>query len=300
MIMRPLAAVVLAGACTCARAQTEPLLSGPKVEEARLPGIEETLTGAGPQLPGMSAGGVPNTVFRRAIEALGGEDVPDVLRLTAAQGAEIAALQRAHAVALRGYLAEHQDEIAELRRAARRAGPEGRADRRVSRPSGGADRSPPSDVGAKGRTGRNREAMDGVMGEAGETMGGLEVDPQELRRRIQAIRRGGPQDLDVQTRIWSVLTEGQQAEVGKRIEAYRAEEEKRRQQRYMQRFLSSRAESGGGSGDESGGEIDLSPELALFERGLPARLRERLGNLEPEQRVRLLKRLQERASDRRR
>jgi len=266
---RPLGLIASLAVCPVgALGQTEPLLSGPKVEESRLPGIEETLTDTQTRMQGMGAEAVPSGVFRRAIESLRGQEAPEEVRLSQDQEDEIAALQRDHARALRAYLAEHQDKIDELRRAARNI--ERQAD--------------PNQRRSNDRPERARRP------ESSEPMSDRASDPREIRRQIQALRQGGPQETDVQTRIWGVLAEAQRDAVEEQIDAYRAQLEKRRQERSMRRFMESRR-----SQNPASTTTTLDPDLAQFERSLPERLRQRLRNLEPEQRVRLLERLQSRS-----
>jgi hypothetical protein len=266
--------------------EAKPLLSGPDVEESRLPGVEQSMTGSADRLPGMSEGDVPAGVFRRAVQALQGEEVADGLRLTPDQAAEIARLQREHARAMREFMAEHQEEINQLRRMARTSERTDRrqidqreTDRRVT------DRPLRRATDQRPQGGQAEPMSDAPQ---------ARMDPRELRRRIQAIRQAGPKDVDVQTRVWNVLDEAQQEFVGERIQVYREEQERLRQERYMQRFIESRrAESRSDAPPTS----DLPPELREFERSLPQRLRDRLAQLDSDQRVRLLKRLQARAQE---
>lgn len=278
----------------------KPLLSGPEVEESRLPGVEQSMTGSTDRLPGMSEGDVPAAVFRRAIQELQGQDVPEGVRLTPDQAAAIARLQREHAQAVREFMADHQDEINQLRRrartdAARAPREEGPTDRR--RPAQPDRRT--TDRRPQGQEGQGQEGRERAMSDMPEISDAPQSrpDPRDLRQRIQAIRQAGPKDSDVQTRVWNVLTEPQQELVGERIQVYREEQERLRQERYMQRFIESRRKASP-SDVRTPRQSDLPPELREFERTLPQRLRDRLGQLDSDQRVRLLKRLQARDRER--
>ena len=177
----------------------ELLLAGPKVETARLPGLEESFSGGAMRMPGMGERPVPMRVFRRVFEVLRAESVDEQLRLTEEQQEQLGELGREHAQAVREHMQPYSDEIARLRRAV-----------------GPRDNSRETDAQPR------RGGQDAIS---------------VLHRRLAQIRGTGPSDVSLQTRMWTVLTEPQRELVQARIEAWREEMAERRTQQEMERYM---------------------------------------------------------------
>ena len=229
----------------------ELVLAGPKVETARLPGLEESFSGGAMRMPGMGERPVPMRVFRRMFEVLLAESVDEQLRLTEEQEAELRELGRQHAQAVREHMQPYSDEIARLRRAA-----------------GSRDTSGETDAQPR------RGGQDAVS---------------VLQRRLAQIRRTGPSDVSLQTRMWTVLTEPQRELVQAQIEVWREEMAERRTQQVMERYMRQ-------SRDSSPSTRDRAPmtDAGPFERQLSERLRRSIRQLAPEARRKLLERLRQR------
>ena len=104
----------------------ELILAGPKVETARLPGLEESFSGGAMRMPGMGERPVPMRVFRRVFAVLRAASVAEQLRLPEAQHEQLRELGRERAQAARARLRPCTAEIARPARAsATRARPVG-------------------------------------------------------------------------------------------------------------------------------------------------------------------------------
>jgi len=98
-------------------AQREPLLRGPAVEDAGIPGTNRAFSndGAmrGPQERVLDRE-IPMPEFMRALRALNEPETPDDLHLTPEQRESLGAIAREHAQAMRQHLEAHREEIAGL------------------------------------------------------------------------------------------------------------------------------------------------------------------------------------------
>jgi hypothetical protein len=227
----------------------EPVLAGPKVKETRIPGVEETFGGA-ERMAGMSERVVPLPVFREALGALMEEGIDEDVRLTAAQERTLREMGEAHAAAVRELMAQHKDEIDALRKAAREQA--GKSGRDVAPQRGGSDAA------------------------------------SRMRRRMGEIRRKGPSDSALQTRLWSVLNEDQRALVEIKIKAWREEQEHKRMDQMTQRYLDQRRDAAKDA-PRRDRLANMGPTDALS-----SKLRERIAKLEPQARRRLIERLSKR------
>lgn len=130
--MRTLALAIALGVGSITLAQQEPApLSGPKVEETRIPGVEPRF-GEGSMERQAMARPIPAEVFERAISRLTSERVEASVRLSPEQGAAIRTLRAEHEAAVRAFMETHQEEFRRARRAGaaiREAGDEAMEDR---------------------------------------------------------------------------------------------------------------------------------------------------------------------------
>ena len=234
--------------------ENEHVLAGPTVRENRIPGVEESFGGAD-RMAGMSERPVPMRIFRKALGVLAEEDVSEQHRLSEEQEESLRALGEAHTLALRSLMKDHQEELAELRKAARAQS--AATDRVVSPQRGGTDAA------------------------------------SKLRQRTAQIRRLGPSDSALQTRLWNVLNEGQQALVEVELNTWREQMAQDRMDQVTQRYLDQRRDAGQASTTRRDRASEMGPR-----DGFNPRLRESIAKLKPEARRRLIERLRKRWNER--
>ncbi len=237
--------------------KNKPVLAGPTVRENRIPGVEESFGGAD-RMAGMSERPVPMRIFRKALGVLGQEGVSEEHRLSEEQEQTLGELGEAHTLALRTLMAEHQEELAQLRKAARAQ-------------SSATDRATPAQRGGTDAA-------------------------SKLRRRNAQIRRMGPSDSALQTKLWNVLNEGQQELVEVEINAWRDQMAQERMDQVTQRYLDQRRDAA----QVSRASRPQRDRLANSDlrSGFNPRLRESIAKLEPEARRRLIERLRKRWNER--
>lgn len=251
------------------KTEEAPLLSGPKVEDSHAPG-SDTRFGEGMQAPQERERPVPLRVYEQELRRLGAPDAPDGVRLTDAQAEQVRTILAEHRGALRAYYLEHREEMLRLRREAgmtdtpapgvepRRPGAGG-----APEPAGGRGTGPGDPAGRPGDKPAPADAMEGD-----------DAARQAARRRLAELRAKGPAEDAAIRKIWGVLDEAQRAHVEARIEEYRAEMLRRREMEKL----------GEQGAPAAPGELDR----------LPARVRERLEAMTPEERERALERMRQR------
>lgn len=269
--------VMVAGLSAPALAQSRPMpeppLAGPRVREQRVPGVEQGFSEgrreAGPARREMM---IPHRVFMQIIGALRGDGehpAPEELRLTPEQDRRIAEIDR-----------EFRDRAREF--AGRDRGDEPPAARRRERG--------PADGGAP-------------AGRPGEPMDERAAPPAGpgLRGRIEAFRRDGPSPADAQTRIYAELDDRQREFVRHRLGEFREQMEERFGEAYLERRLRQRGATPPPSPDRPGADRPGpgGPEMARpgeGPEGLPRervrRIIEKLSQLPPEERERILARVE--------
>lgn len=263
--------VVCAALCDAALAQSRPgpeaPLAGPRVREQRVPGMEQGFSeGRREAGPGRRDMATPHRVFMQMIGALRGEGehpAPEELRLTPQQDRRIGEIDR-----------EFRERAREF--AARERGDEPPGARRRERgPVDGGDRA-----------GRPAEPTDAPPADRGE-----------LRRRVEEVRRDGPSPADAQTRMYAELNDRQREFVKHRLGEFRARMEDRFGEAYLERQLRQR----GAMPERPGADrpdMDRAPGRLGGEgaAGLPRervrRIIEKLSQLPPEERERILARVE--------
>ncbi len=233
--------------------KNKPVLAGPTVRENRIPGVEESFGGAD-RMAGMSERPVPMRIFRQALSVLSEEGVNEDHRLSREQEQTLRELGEEHTLAIRTLMADHQEELAELRRAARAQ-------------SGETDQAPTP----------QRGGTDAVS---------------KLRQRTAQIRRMGPSDSALQTKLWNVLSEGQQGLVELELNAWREQMAQDRMDQVTQRYLDQRRDAARTTTDARP-QSDRLANFAMRE-GFNPKLRESIAKLKPEARRRLIERLRKR------
>lgn len=260
--------------CGVAWGQAEPVLQGPRVEVKKIPGVEEGFGGEPGMMQRMAGRPVPLQVMQRAIASLNGDGVAEELRLTEEQVEAIRRLTAEFRESVAAYMREHPQEAQEMRRLARSI-PEGlrpEVDRRVT------DRTA-ADAGSADRGKEAGEGADAALVAA---------------ERMEAIRRGMPDVLGLQTRIWNELTEAQRAHLTVVLEEWREEEERRWSEAYVQRRLAAR-EQGAEAPRPAGPPADAQRlDVQRIMERLPEEMRQRFEGMSEAERAVAIQRIRER------
>ena len=186
------------------------------------------------------------------VRSLSDERTPEELRLSEDQSASVRAIAQEFQGEMKRFRSEHAEELASLRR---EAGLDGGGERRRG-----------------GRGGKDE-------GDAGQ---------QEARQRLRELMSEGPKIEDYQARIWEVLTPEQRELANERLEdarreAFEAEDGERGPEGRRR---------GGAMGEEGAGEPGGPRMPPPPPSDVMRRLDERLQKLSPEQRERVLKRIE--------
>jgi hypothetical protein len=314
-----MAGVLVASMGSVAIAQ-DGALSGPVVEDRTPPGMEKTFGQAMASNRMVVRESIPMARFKAMLTALDGE-----LALTEDQKRAAKEVETQWQQQTAAYYGEHlssleavqamlpEDEAKRLEgtlRSARRAIEQGWKVEvapsdlgELADPMGGEMRG----GGRDGREMRMRGdggdvAVDEMRGE--QSMADQEQalqDADDARGLLQRIRRGVPTPLEPQTKVWNLLTEGQQTAMTASIEAFRVEERARREQREMERVAQN---TGGQPGQtlmernkllEEAAKTGELPD-AVMDR-LPDGVRERLAGLDGDERKQAVRRLAQRILD---
>lgn len=242
------------------------VLRGPEVEHVEVPGgrggfMDEEMRG--PRERGQA---VPHMLFMGALRSLESPELPSDVRATAGQREKIEGILRGFEEERRAFMAEHREELQAMRRGAGGRGEEGRPGERE----------------------RDRERV-----QRGERP---EVSP-EMRERAQALREMAPKPEATHRAIFEVLNEKQREHVHAEIERMRGEFQGR-MQRAPEGPEGRRAPEGRPEGRPGmqEGERERGPEARGGERqrgqgdreARMRRIQERINELPPEQRERVL------------
>lgn len=261
---RLIVAVALVGAAGTAVA-IEPSggLSGPSVQDRKVPGVNGTFGERGDRRPGQYE--VPAQVVRQALEEALGPGAPEAVRASDAQHAKVRGLLEAFQVEQRKFMEENRAEMAKYR-------------------SLGGPRRKPGEESAKGAPKDPRPA--GGTGEMSEM---TDEQRSEMMERARELREKMPKFADTQTKIWAELSDAQKQAVEARLEAWRTEQQKKEAERYAERQLKQRenaAPNAKGPANPGGPAREITPEQR--ERFMRA-----LERMSPEQREQLLQRIEE-------
>lgn len=259
-------AVLCAGLAGVAAAQDRPPLRGPEVREQRVPGLRQPFSGEGKgDKNGQRAAdrGIPQRIYMEIVGRLRGDSAPEGLRLSDEQEQRIRKVNEEFRGAMRQYARED------------------RPDRKP--PPDGAPQGPPGDRRPEG----------------------------PARQRMEDFRAGGPKPADVQTKIWEILSPAQQEFVKVELGKARQTLEQQRAEQSMERFVRERrakAPDGAAPRPEARpdaprpearpeaprpGEPGAPPRAAGPQRERLRRIADMLAQLEPEERERLLSRIEE-------
>lgn len=288
-----------------AKQADEPVLKGPQVKERSVPGVVNTF-GQGGEARRM-AERIPPEVLREALGVLTREDAPPELRATEEQKQQFTTITDELRSAVRAYMAEHRDELIELRAKANLSGRAAQElDRAIGRrpAAGGPD--------AQRRRAERREQPEADA--ASPMMEETSTEEQEAaRQRLRDILAGAPKVEDYMTRVWEGLSVAQREAVDAKLDEYREREAKRREEAYVRQRVTERQPEGAPRrpaaappGDDDmmmKGDKPAGPEAGQRPRpnAANAQRRERLlrlfERLSPEQQEMLLERLENAARD---
>lgn len=288
-----------------APAKPEDALKGPSVPDRHVPGVDNGLgeRGAGGKKEGTARTmPIPQPVFMRMVDEALGEKASENLRLSAEQRTQITKINDEFMTKQRAFMEENRESIRAIVRehpeamrylheqglggglGGREGGPEGQpgkpGEKRERRRPEGA----PKDGGEKGRP------MDDGMKPAGEPPAPMsEEDRAKLQEKIQQLKANAPKQEDARTAIWGVLRKEQQDAVQVKVDAFKAEAEKRIDERYKEqqkKKFEQNTDKGLGSPDKL---TEAQREEVL--NSLPAEAREKIKSLPPEIQNRMLGRL---------
>lgn len=258
--------ILAAGAA--GQSQPDKPLGGPEIGKERPPHLQDRFgEGRGDRRDAMAERGIPMPAYQRIIGQLRGESAPEGLRLSEDQERKIAAIEQDFRESMRGYAQKARQEAGDGDRPARpRAARRGQGDQAGEKPD---QMAPP--------------------------------DAEAVRERREEIRRNAPKPQDWQVKMWAVLSAPQQKFVDEQVKAVQAELEKRRGEEYMKRQIermekenAARPPAPPPDRPNAGAPDRPGPAAAGPEgRERGRRVLERLQQLPPEQRQRILQRLEE-------
>jgi hypothetical protein len=294
----------------------EPRLKGPEVKERAVPGVVNSFGQS--QEGRRMAERIPPEVLREAFGVLTRDDAPEAIRATPEQEEQFRTVTDELRTASRKYMAEHREELIELRKDANLTGRAAQEiDRAIGRRPGAAGQGGAAGDARRERAQRQEQNTDGtepMMDEAAQ------AKQEAARLRLREIMAGSPKIDDYMTRIWENLSVAQREAVDAKLDEYRERETKRREEAYVRQRVNERQPdgaprrpAGAASGDDmmmqQGEQPAASPQRARQPRpDQPARpaaanaqRRERLmqlfERLSPEQQEMLLERLENAARD---
>jgi hypothetical protein len=247
-------------------------MGGPAVERSRPAQVEERFSQ--PMGPGGREAGmgqrvtVPHPEFMAVVWMLSDQEAPEALRLNGEQEKKIAELDREFQDASRA----HSQRVREL-----------------ARPN--ADAAAPTTDARRGETPARR----GADGADGERPGRPDAAPpapgperrrlsEEDRERIEQLRQSAPRPAEAQAKIYAQLTDTQRIFVQEEIEDRRRVLERQRDEEMMRRRAAMR--DGGGMEGRGGPE-------AMAQRQRVGRIFQRLQQMPPEERDRIMIRLEQ-------
>lgn len=262
--------------------QPTPPLSGPKVTEKKIPGVHESFGDAGKSPAGRKdARSIPPEVIKRALGALDRDDTPAAARLTDDQRTRIDALVADFKASVESYKQAHKAEMEQARRVLGRDGAEpGRP--KAKGESGPHPKPPAPPTPASG---------DQLAKPGDDPMQPHDGDSKEVaaaRATLADLRNNAPNSLDLQTRVWNVLTDQQHAIVQAEVEKFIKSREEVQAREYVHKRLNKK----GGPGDSKGPALKADGSVDLDT--LPPKMKERLDAMTPAEREKALDKLRER------
>ncbi len=269
-------------------AQSEAPLGGPAVKERTTPGAAEPF---GSRETGkLAQRDLPHRAFMEALRSSVGPEGPEGVRLSAEQQGRIRTLDRAYAEEVRTFM-QANPEAADLMRREQR----GRAERENKKNPQAPGEMNPDAAGMQQQDAPSKDEM------------------QALRERAEELRSRAPKPGDVRAKIWTVLSEPQQAAVQAKIDAMREQMRERENELYVKKRVQQKQGEPGAAaapdakakpkGKKAAGAAEpasapIAPAAAPRASELPPAMRERVlrlfERLTPQQREELLRRVEQR------
>ncbi len=192
-------------------------LRGPAVNDRNVPGVNGSFgEPGGDKRKFVGENKLPPRVFRNALDTIMSPDAPENLRVTDEQRTRYQGWMDDFQKSVGAYMKEHRTELDQLRRKGGESGG-------LRRPNQG-DQRPPE---GQNRPGNPDEMM---------KPDGPPADPKETgaaRERYQALMAGAPKIEDLYTKIWTELKPDQQKAVDAKLDEFRAEQAKQREDNYV-------------------------------------------------------------------
>lgn len=253
-------------------------LSGPKVTENKIPGIQEKFSAGGKGFNDKNGPrGLPPEAIKRALMALERDTSADA-KLTDEQRRTIKTLIAEFESSVAAYRWEHKAEIDEVRKV---LGSEGASLRRTAP-------KPASKPDFKPDPGQDQGAAPGEPMRAAPDNESVAA----ARATMEKLRRNAPNPADLQTRVWNTLTEPQRALVQVEAEKFVHGREEEKARDYVRKRMN---KQDGPSGPDA--RLAQRPDGSVDLDTLPPRLRERLAKLTPAEREKALQRMRDRVKN---
>lgn len=269
---------LVAGSCltshiACARQAdggkpTSPALKGPAVKDRKVPGVAPEF---GTSVDGKRrfADRLSPEVFRKALAVLTADNAPADIGATDEQRVQFKRLVDGFEQQVREYRRKHASEFAELRKAAGELGEK-----------------------PKGKNAKNNGAADEMSGPM-EPNQAEQTQRESAKEKLRQLTEGAPKVESVYTQVWTSLSAPQQKAVDGKLNEFRAEQAKKREDAYVQQKTGKKVVDGSTSKNPmpAGEPGKVSPEMR-------ERLMQFFAQLTPEEQEQLMSRLKERFKDR--
>lgn len=305
--------------------QGDPVLRGPRITDNSAPGERGSFGGS--RGKGAQQRPIPQPVFMKAVMTLNADGAPAETRLSAEQEDQLKAIEQEFRDSQREFIKQHRDEVRELSgqlppedraRLRELIGAQGGEGGRLGKSLKDAPGKPPSRGGKKNAEKPEAEKAPDEMMAPPTEMSGAKPDEQQVqaaREKFKSLMEQAPRLEQARGKMWAVLSEPQRQAVEGEIKKVREE----MQARQIEESKKKKAAGGGkgadkspdakntdepvrkrpGSGDAKrrpdakGGPALDNPPVAIDDSRIPAKVRERLKDLPPEQREEAIKKIRE-------
>ncbi len=275
--------VLAAGFASPTLAQTDapkPALRGPEVKDREVPGFAADFGAPDQRRRFMDR--IPPEVYRQALAVLTADDAPADVRASAEQETRIKGMTADFEAEVRAYREAHKDEFAELRK---QGGGPPREGRRPG--AGNPNEIPPlrADEMMSPEQKAERQRSEGA------------------RTKLRELMEGAPKPEALYTRIWAELSEPQKKAVQAKLDEFKADQAKRREEQYVRQRTAKKGEPGKEAGNKDGQTMSPPPPpgerpgLARISPERHDRLMRMFERLTPEEQDQLLERLEQRVRD---
>jgi len=253
-------------------------LKGPKVQDETVPGESRRFSSGAQGRKDSVGGNIPHKTFMKAIDSLRGDQADSAVRLAKDQIAKLEEIEVELKAAQRSYMQEHRAEIMKARRDADPA-----VRRRIDTLLSQLQGTKRSKIGEGDADAMEPAAKDQTSKDSGDAMQDEKMTDQgesgaakANREMLKQLFEGAPKAEDYHGKMWAILTEAQREAVQKEIAKSKAELEAKKTPKK--------------AALKNKGEADADLDLSA----LPAKVRERLRNMTPEQREEAIRRFLER------